>query len=274
VKRCFRGTEFVFLLFPVFPDLRELKKTMRFRPSYFLLFGLLLLLPGKGDAQFIQGSKKNKPRYQLMAYGALGFYSADSRVTASTSATKGYGASFRVEYPIAKGVKLMTGLEVMAQGVDFESYYFAPGYSTIADKSFGYQHSIRTAEVGLPILFKINTTKKSPDDLINTIYFTVGWEVKYNFQSHSTITSVSDGSLVYDGPVDLSYESEFLGHDVGNYLVGGIGLNHNFLPGNNSIVFDITYRYGVARYVYTGKQNSNLLPYRASNLSFGIGFHF
>jgi hypothetical protein len=247
---------------------------MRPFPSSILLFSLFLLLTGQAHAQFVQGSKKNKPRYQFMAYGALGFYSADSRVTGSTSAKKGYGASFRVEYPIAKGIKLMSGIEVMGNGVDFESYYFAPGYSTISDKSFGYQHSIRTAEVGLPILFKISTSKKSSDDLINTIYFTAGWEVKYNFQSHTTISSLNDGSLLYDGPVDLAYESEFLGHDVGNYLVGGIGLNHNFLPGNSSIVFDITYRYGVARYVYTGNQNSNLLPYRASNLSFGIGFHF
>jgi hypothetical protein len=105
------------------------------RLSYILIL-LLLLAEGSASAQYVDLVRLKKLKYQFMAFGVLSFYSNDNRITANTKASKGYGASFRVEIPLSKGIRFVPGMEIMHQGIDFDSYYFAPGYSTTFDNSF------------------------------------------------------------------------------------------------------------------------------------------
>jgi hypothetical protein len=249
------------------------------RRLFYLVVSLLLLAEGSACAQYVGITRLKALKYQFMAFGVISFYSNDSRITTNSKASKGYGASFKVEIPLTKGIRFVPGLEIMHQGLDFDSYYFAPGYSVTFDKSFDYHHTIRTTELSLPLLIKVALTKKRIDDLPNFMYATAGWEIKYNLNSHTTITQNSDGSFLYDGNIQLPYESEFLGSGVGNYIVAGLGLNHNFLPKKNSLVFELTYRYGLARTWYRGNpyadfQFSNNILYRNANLSVGVGLRF
>ena len=255
---------------------------MRLLMSYRNITCVLLfsfLLSAKSLAQYTEGQRKSGLKYQFGVFGVLSFYQNDSRITGNTKATKGLGAHFKVEIPISKGIRFVPGIEIMTQGLDFDSYYFMPGYSITFDKQFDYHHTIRTTELNLPLLLKVALTKKKIDDIANFVYMDAGWEIKYNLVSHATISQNSDGGLLFDGPVSLPYESEFLGSGVGNYIVAGIGLNHNFLPKKSSFVFDLTYRYGIARTWYTGNNyatnaNSNSVYYRNTNLSVGLGLHF
>ena len=209
----------------------------------------------------------------MMVFGTISLYSNDARISSNTSPLAGYGISFRTEISISKGIKLVPGLELISQGLSFDSYYFSNGYSVLFDKNFTYNHSIRTYEIGIPILFRVNLTPRE-DAAYHSFYFTAGWEIKYNLLAHSTITNASDGSLIYDGDIDLPYENHFMGKDVGNYIVAGLGYVHTFLPLKNAVFFDFTYRYGVSRNLYTGNQNSNYILFRNTSLSIAVGVRF
>ena len=208
-----------------------------------------------------------------MVSGIISLYQNDARVTANTGPLAGYGFGLKAEIPISKGIKFVPGLELLSQGLSFDSYFFSPGYSVLFDKNFIYNHNIRYYELGLPLLIRVNLTPRE-DVSYHSFYFSAGMELKYNLSAHSTITNSLDGSLLYDGEISLPYENHIFGKDIGSYIVAGIGYVRNFLPAKNSVFFDFSYRYGVSRYVYTGNQDSNYLLFRNTNLSIGIGLRF
>jgi hypothetical protein len=216
---------------------------------------------------------KQKPKFQLMAFGVISRYQNDSRISANTHSLMGYGFSIRTELPLSKGVKFVPGIEVLSNGLSFDSYYFAPGNSVLFDKNFIYNHTIRCYELGIPLLIRFNLTPRE-DVSYHSFYFDAGWEIKYNLSVHSTILNSQDGSLVYDGDISLPYENHFLGKDIGNYVVAGLGYVRNFLPAKNSVFFDLSYRYGLSRNMYTGNMNSNYLFFRNTSVSVGIGIRF
>ncbi|MFI5150268.1 MAG: outer membrane beta-barrel protein [Bacteroidia bacterium] len=228
-------------------------------------------------AQFDESPKRHF-KFQLEGFGVVSSYANDTRITASTQAGMGAGAGFRIDIPVStnhkdKDLRLCAGLAIRSQGLSFDSYYFSAGYSVDFDGNLAYNHSIRITEICIPVLIRYSFSKKE-ESLKNSMYCTAGWELKYTLQAHTTITSNKDGTLIYDGDIDLPYEHHFLGTDVGNDIVAGVGLNHNFLPGTHALVFELNYHYGLSRNVYTGNSNSNNVLFKGSNFSFGVGLRF
>jgi hypothetical protein len=224
-------------------------------------------------AQMAIPSAPRAVKYQFMVFGVVSMYQNDLRISSNNSSGPGLGANFRAEIKIIKGVKFVPGIEVLTQGLNFDSYYFGPGYSMKYDGNLNYNHSIRTAEIGLPLLLKFNA-KKREDVFYNNLYFLAGWEPKYTFAAHATVTKADDGSLIADNNISLNYENHFLGLPViGNYIDVGGGLNHNFLPGRKTFIFEIMYRYGLSRYVYPIGNNHDIL-FLNTNLTFAEGFRF
>jgi hypothetical protein len=237
--------------------------------TYLVRFVVLLALFIKAMpavAQFDEASKR-KIKYQISTFGVISFFRNDDRVTANTHAGEGAGIGLRAEIPITKGVKLVPGLDLLSQGFNFDSYYFAPGYSVLFDNHLYYNHAIRTNELDFPLLLKFSLNKKG-DDAPSNFFASGGWELKYNFNSHTT------SGIVYDGDTQLAYDSHFLGPNLGNYLVAALGFNRNFLPKKHSLVIDLTYRYALSSNIYTGRQSTNHILFRNINLSFGIGLRF
>ena len=240
-----------------------------FRYNSFISFLLILIQAQTGFAQLNQTARQ-KPKFMIMFSGIISLYHNDPRITANTSPLPGYSLSVRSEFPIAKDLKLVTGLEIISQGLTFDSYYFAPGSSVLFDKNYIYNHNIRCNEIAIPLLIRMNLTPRE-EAAFHTFYVSLGWELKYNLSARSTIINSNDGSLLYDGPVSLSYENHFLNQDIGNYIVASLGYNRNLFPSKKSVFFDITYRYGLSRNLYTGNGNSNHLFFRNTNLNIGIG---
>jgi hypothetical protein len=236
------------------------------------LIGLTLLFSPLLQAQMNVPSGPRPIKYQFMVFGVISAYQNDPRISSNTHSGQGLGANVRAEIPVIKGVKFLVGAEILTQSISFDSYYFGPGYSFKFDGNEMYNHSIRTTEVGLPLLFKVNWKKKEEVYKTN-MYFLFGWEPKYTLFAHSTVTSSSDGSLVSDNNIKLPYENQFLGTNVGNYIDVGFGFNRNFLPGHKSIIFECCYRYGLSRYVYEIGQGHDIL-YLNTNFSIGLGYRF
>ncbi len=243
---------------------------LRNKILYLIFIAVLPVVHGYGQ---VNQTARQKPKIDLMVFGTISLYENDPRISANTGPLAGYGISIRTELPISKGIKLVTGLELISQGLKFDSYYFSNGYSVLFDKNFNYNHLIRTYEVDLPLLMRVNLTPRE-ESAYHSFYFSAGWEIKYNLLAHSTISNSSDGSLIYDGDIDLPYENHFLGKNVGNYLVAGLGYVHTFLPLKDAVFFDFTYRYCLSRNLYTGNQNSNYLFFRNTSLSMGVGVRF
>ncbi len=225
-------------------------------------------------AQFEDAHKRNI-KYQLIGFALVNSYANDNRITSNTQATMGAGAGFRMELPISRqhtdrDVRFAPGIEIITEGVNFDSYYFAQGYSILYDGNMAYNHSIRMTEICIPLVMRFSFTKKE-ESLKNYFYCTAGWELKYTLQAKTTITNTADGSQIYSGAISLPYEHQFLGSNEGNDIVVSLGLNHNLFLSKHSVVFDLGYRYGLSRTIYTGNMNSNNVLFRGSNISFGIG---
>jgi hypothetical protein len=238
---------------------------------------LTCFVAAQGFAQFDESPKRNI-KYQLLGFGLISSFSNDTRITANTQAGMGAGAGLRMELPISrdhkdKDVRFCAGIEIMSEGLSFDSYYFSQGYSVLFDGNMAYNHSIRITSVCIPLLIRYSFTKKE-ESRKNYFYGAAGWEIKYIVQSHTTITANADGSLIYDGAIDLPFEHQFLGPFEGNDILASLGLNHNILPGKHAVVFDLSYRFGLSRNVYSGYENSNNVLFRGSNFSFGIGLRF
>jgi hypothetical protein len=223
-------------------------------------------------AQLARPDAPRAVKYQFMVFGVISAYQNDLRISNSTHSSQGLGANFRAEIKLIKGVKFVPGIEVLTQGINFNSYYFATGYSVKYDGKLNYNHDIHTTEIGLPLLLKFNIKKKE-EVFKNNFYLLIGWEPKYTLFAHATVSKIDDGSLVTDNNITLKYENQFMGPGVGSYLDAGIGFNHNFLPGHRAVIFEILYRYGLSRYVYGIGEDHSIL-FLNTNLSVGLGIRF
>jgi len=232
-----------------------------------------LILPVGLNAQMAIPDAPRVVKYQFMVFGVISMYQNDLRVSSNTASGPGIGANFRAEIKIIKGVKFVPGLQILTQSLNFNSYYFAKGYSVKYDGNLNYNHAINSTEIGLPLLLKVNAHKKE-DVFHNNMYLLLGWEPKFTLFAHSTVSKVDDGSLVTDNNITLNYENHFLGlPQIGNNIDFGFGINHNFLPGRKSIIFEFIYRYGLSRYVYEIGSGHDIL-FSNSNINVAIGYRF
>ena len=230
-------------------------------------------------SQKLGGEITIKPKDIVMKWRAsfmsvVSFYKPNTDYMGNPKATQGFGLSYKGElnFPESKKMKLLMGVEYLDEGISFDSYYFAPGYSVLYDKNFTFTHKVHIHELYVPILFKQSIN--SENDHSNSLYFSAGWAFRYMLGAQYKITDKSNSKIVDKGFSNLTIEHHVLVDNGSAAFLGGIGIEHRTLDMKQGWIFEIYYRYNLSRYDYIGNNNSNNILFRNNNLSVSVGYEF
>ncbi|TND00867.1 MAG: hypothetical protein FD123_4325 [Bacteroidetes bacterium] len=209
--------------------------------------------------------------FSTSGMGLMSFFKTDDRHSSPANPRTGFGLNARTEFIFTEEFRIFTGLEFLSQACTFNTYYFATGHSTYYDKVFDYTHGLRTYEVHLPVVFRLGLMRNE-SDLNNAVYMLGGWAMKYQLAARSRVEKITTGEEVWKGKATLDFENWFIRPSIGNVLVGGLGLDHRFNHSDESVFFEVIYRYGLSRYIYSGNVDTNDLVIKNASLSFAVGF--
>lgn len=214
--------------------------------------------------------------FSTSGMGVVSFFRTNERHSTQADPTAGFGVNARAEFIFSEQFRVFTGLEFFTQSCNFNTYYFAHGYSTFYNKDYDYLHELRTYEVHLPVLFRVGLTPDE-DDADNSFYMLAGWALKWQPFTHGIVTQISTGKEIWNDKVSFEYENRIVSKKIGNILVGGLGFNKRFNHSKGSIFFEAVFRYGLSRFFYAGNYVDNVdgtndLLIRNNSLSLGVGW--
>lgn len=230
---------------------------------------ILILLP----ACLFSQEEKKEMYFCGSAFIGVSFFDNDERVTGEASGGRSLGATVRGEKIFKKGLQLAFGLEVLRQSQTIHTYYFYPGHTVIFDKNFNYSHEISFLELSIPVFIKIPFEKR-PQDRTNTGYALIGWAPKMIVNAETQIKSLDTDDNLYSGNARLEFEHQMIAKGFGSNLSAGVGFDHKFGKARNSLYVESIFRYGISRYLYTGREDSNRVLFKNSSLTFGVGYRF
>lgn len=187
--------------------------------------------------------------------------------TAKASFNVGYKRTFNI---FSHNIEI--GLELVNYGLEFKSYYFAPGYSPFYDKTFPFLHTIRANDLQLPIHYKFVFGKSTQDKF--TSFITLGWALRYMAFATTEIIDIKSGILAFDGQTDLTFDNYIFHKRLSNMLQASAGIQFNNVINATALVFDITAKYGLSPITYKGDGNSNNLVIRDFNVAINVGYRF
>lgn len=204
----------------------------------------------------------------------VSFYTPNTDYMSNTQNTLGLGVSCKAEFKLTRGatLKLVVGAEYLNEGMRFDSYYFAPGYSVLYDKNFNFTHSLHISELYIPILFKQGLNDE--DAKVNSVYLSGGWAFRYVIGTNYKVTEKDNGQVVQQGFSPMLVEHHFLVDNAGSALLGGLGMEHKFPGRKRSVFFESYFHFNLSRIHYAGNNNSNNVKFRNHCLSLGVGYEF
>lgn len=236
---------------------------------------LLLVIASFHVAAIPPPEKYENRRYGFSYAGSFGysFCNVDLRHSEKATSLLGMGGMFRFHAFIKQHVHLQFGLEILSQKCKFNTYYFADGYSTIYDRSFGFTHRLRTYEMYIPVIARFGTNPQE-SNAPSAFYFLLGYSPKVFLGSTAIITQESSGKDVWGGSSELIFENWFLNEQMGNVFMAGVGLDKRVGWENKFWSFELMYRYNLSRYIYRGNFDTNELLIKNSCVTLQIGFRF
>ena len=204
----------------------------------------------------------------------LSFYVPNTDYMGATQPTQGLGLSVRAEFKLTPNstMKLLVGADYLNEGMKFDTYYFAPGYSVLYDKNFNFTHKLHISEIYVPVLFK--QSFQDEDKRANTVYISGGWAFRYMLGTNYKITSKIDGAVVAKGFSPMRVEHHFITDFSGSALMAGFGYEHK-LPGmKHCVFFESYFRYNLSRINYVGNNATNKVWFRNHSLTISVGYEF
>ncbi len=262
---------------------------MTFRKILSPLFLLFILICGKGIGQnstylYHDGGVATPPTYEApsgrpwktsidagLVFGFAGTSGYYNYYVSGISANSGYTFGVIEEIPVQKRSYIQVGLEILKDGVSFNSYFFGPNTSFLYDGNFAYSHSISMNEIHVPVLYKFPI---GPTDRKNrSVYMTAGWKWRYISYTYSQVTNNNTGYLVWSGERDVSTIYRILSPFGSSIFEVSIGYQRNTKKKKKRGWYaNFEYNYGLSPLHYTGNtQGSNDVVFRLNTLIFKIG---
>jgi hypothetical protein len=187
------------------------------------------------------------------------------------SASTGYTFGLIEEIPVQKRCYVDIGIEILQDGVSFNSYYFAPGASFLYDGVEPYSHDISMNEIQVPVLFKFPLGPL--DRKYRSIYMTVGGKFRYISYTNSTVTNDSNGYLKFEGEKDVTSLYKLFSPFGSSILEISMGYQRNTMKKiKRGWYMNLEYDYGISPLIYSGNRaGSNDVVFRLNTLIFKIG---
>ena len=216
-------------------------------------------------------SNKNKLKTKLYS----GIIIQNSKI--EPNLTNSYNSSISINLGIRKELAIYHshfefGLEFVNQGLSFNSYYFSPGYSSIYNQNFEFQHSIRINELLVPLLVSFQLTNHSNRGIIPSI--NLGWILRGIINSTASIIDNKSQIELYQGPVNVAFQYPLLARYLGSMLQAGIDFQINNLRTHKGIFIELNFKYDITQLEYFGYLNSNDILFQNSIYAINIGYRF
>ncbi len=265
--------------------------TFMTKTSRLLFAGMLLLLSYNCNAQsasrylfHFDPFKQVQPESPMQGrkvkvridFGLLQqFYVTDPNYTTGENTTGDgtpYTLGLKLEIPIMKNSDIITGIDYMNEGFNFDSYFFAKGYSFLYNDSLVYNHDISLDEIQIPILYKMNFSNEERN--VKTFYATLGWAFRYLLFNNATVTSTEDTKhpFVWEGQNDIVSAYHLITAQGSGIIEASLGYQHNALRNGNAWYLEIEYKYGVSPFIYNGNgMGSNNVQFSLNTLAFKFG---
>ncbi len=206
-----------------------------------------------------------------LVFGFSGVNGIYTNYVNSLSAKTGYMFGIVEEIPVQKRSYIQIGLQILKDGVTFNSYYFAPGYSFLYDGSENFTHNVDMNEIHIPILYKFPL---GPTDRKNrSVYMTFGWKFRYISYTNSQITDNNTGYLVWNQERDVSSVYKIISQYGSSIFEASIGYQRNTKKKKKrGWYMNLEYNYGISPLFYSGNgQGSNDVIFHLNTLIFKIG---
>jgi hypothetical protein len=187
------------------------------------------------------------------------------------SAKNGYTFGLIEEIPVERRSYIDVGIEILKDGLSFNSYFFAPGYSFLYDGTEIYNHSIDINEIQVPVLYKFPLGPI--DRKYRSIYMTFGAKFRYISYTNSTVTDNSTGYLVWEGQKDVSSLYRLFSPFGSPVFEMSLGYQRNTKKKKKrGWYMNLEYNYGLSPLVYSGNRDgSNYVVFHLNSLIFKIG---
>ncbi len=188
------------------------------------------------------------------------------------SAKTGYTFGVIEEIPIQQRSYLKVGVEIVEEGVSFNSYFFAPGYSFLYINNLEtFSHDIVMNEIHIPILFK--TRIGAIDRKNRSVFMTFGGKFRYMSYTNTSVTNDETGYLVYEGQKDASFLYHMFSPFGSPIVELGLGYQRDTQKKRKrGWYMTLEYNYGISPIIYTGNRDgSNYVVFRLNTLLFKIG---
>lgn len=187
------------------------------------------------------------------------------------SASVGYTFGLVEEIPVQKRCYIDVGIEILQDGLSFNSYFFAPGASFLYDGTEVYTHTISMNEIQVPVLFKFPLGPL--DRKYRSIYMTMGAKFRYISYTNSVVTNDSTGFLVWAGEKDVTSLYRIFSPFGSSIFEMSIGYQRNTRKKiRRGWYMNLEYNYGLSALVYAGNRaGSNDVDFRLNSLIFKIG---
>lgn len=187
------------------------------------------------------------------------------------SAKMGYTFGLVEEIPVQNRSYVDIGVEILQDGVSFNSYFFSPDASTVYNGVEPYTHNITINEIQVPVLFKFPLGPT--DRKLRSIYMTAGVKFRYVSYTNSTVTNDSTGYLTWEGQKDITFLNKIFSPFGSPIAELSIGYQRNTRKKKKrGWYMNLEYNYGLSPLVYSGNRaGSNNVVFRLNTVIFKVG---
>ncbi len=171
----------------------------------------------------------------------------------------------------AHNVHFLFGVEYLVQGMNFNSYYFAPGELQLYNDDMGFNYSLYINEIDVPLQVKLSL--KHENNALFTPYFMFGYHLRTILNANLKVSE--NGNEVLSKAEDITFKNPTVTNKHNPFLSITYGIQKNN-PDNTRTAFfaEITYRQGLSPYLLSDTFTPSSLYINGNHFSFSLGVKF
>ncbi len=188
--------------------------------------------------QIFSQEKKPKPhRLRIESGIALAINEVNKNHTTGTHNKPGLFAGLGGDFKIGKTLSFCPMIEIFHSGLTFNSYYFAPNYDFLYDKSFHYNYDLTINETRLNFGIKQNIGLEKKDKI--TGYYSCAFALRALLSSNLVVTSNLTGAEMYTGNPGITFEHPLLQPTISEAVKFGTGFQVNNFMSHKAWIFGL-----------------------------------
>ncbi len=166
---------------------------------------------------------------------------------------------------------LLIGIEYMAHGLNFNSYYFKPDSLKLYSGNMNYSYSLYIHEIDIPIQAKYSFTREN--NSLVTPYIMIGYHFRTILQG--TLQVKQNGDEIENRYEHVTFKNPLFNPENNAFMSATFGIQKNNPKHPKRCVFaELSYRYGFSPYIISDNFTPSSLFMNGSHLAICLGIKF